>query len=481
MNDLLEAALDAASSAGASYADARGVEAEAESIAARGPVAEGLDRSLSVGVGVRVLMDGAWGYSASAVHDRAEVEAIARRAVDVARSTSSLSRTRVELVPEPAHNATWTTSVEIDPFEVSLEDKLSLLTEAAQLMQRTKGVRVGRATMDLLRQRSIFASTEGSRIDQTILHTGAGIEASAVSDGDLQSRSYPGSFRGHFGSSGYEVIEAMDLVEHAPRVAEEAVALTSAPECPSGETTLVLDGHQVMLQVHESVGHPTELDRVLGLEAAFAGTSFVSIEDLGRLVYGSEHVNITADATVDGGLGTYGFDDEGVEAQRVELIKEGVLVDFQTSRETAGAIGATRSNGTMRAEGWENFPLIRMTNVNLLPGSGTLDDLLADVDTGIYMVTNKSWSIDDKRKNFQFGCEIAWEIKSGRLTRMFKNPRYTGLTTDFWRSCDGVAGPQEWRMWGTPNCGKGQPGQTMRVGHGTAPARFRNVHVGYSQ
>ncbi|MDQ3985297.1 MAG: TldD/PmbA family protein [Actinomycetota bacterium] len=481
MNDLLEAALDAASSAGASYVDARVVEADVESIGARGPVAEGLDRSHSVGVGVRVLVQGSWGYSASAVHNNSEVEAIARRAVEVAQSTSSLSKTRVQLVPEPAHNATWSTPLEIDPFAVSVEDKLSLLTKAAELMQNTEGVRVGRATMDLLRQRSLFASSEGSFIDQTIIHTGAGIEATAVADAEVQSRSYPGSFRGHFGSGGYELIETMNLIEHSPRVAEEAVALLSAPECPAGRTTLVLDGHQVMLQVHESVGHPTELDRVLGLEAAFAGTSFVSIEDLGRLAYGSEHVNITADATVEGGLGTYRFDDEGVEAQRADLVKDGILVGFQTSRETAAAVGATRSNGTMRAEGWENFPLIRMTNVNLVAGSGTLDDLLADVDDGVYMATNKSWSIDDKRKNFQFGCEIAWEVKQGRLTRMLKDPRYTGLTTEFWRSCDAVAGQEEWRMWGTPNCGKGQPGQTMRVGHGTSPARFRNVHVGYSQ
>ncbi len=229
------------------------------------------------------------------------------------------------------------------------------------------------------------------------------------------------------------------------------------------------------------MGHPTELDRVLGLEAAFAGTSFVSLEDVDRLRYGSELVNITADATVPGGLGTYGFDDEGVEAQRVDLIRDGVLTGFQTSRETAAAAGHGRSNGTMRAEGWENFPLIRMTNINLLPGDGDLEDLLADVDDGIYMATNKSWSIDDKRKNFQFGCEIAWEIKRGRVGRMLKDPRYTGITTDFWGSCDAVAGAQEWRMWGTPNCGKGQPGQTMRVGHGTSPARFRKVHTGFSR
>jgi TldD protein len=217
------------------------------------------------------------------------------------------------------------------------------------------------------------------------------------------------------------------------------------------------------------------------MEASYAGTSFLSIGDLNSFQYGSELMNVTSDATVPGGVGTFGYDDEGVAAQRVMLVENGVLVGFQTSRETASAIGADRSNGTMRAEGWEHFPLIRMANVNLLPGEGSLEDLLADVDEGIYMETNKSWSIDDKRKNFQFGCEIAWEIRDGRLARMFKNPRYTGITPLFWGSCDAIAGQTEWRMWGTPNCGKGQPGQTMRVGHGTAPARFRSVAVGVSQ
>ncbi len=237
----------------------------------------------------------------------------------------------------------------------------------------------------------------------------------------------------------------------------------------------------MMLQVHESVGHPTELDRVLGMEAAFAGTSFVGVADLGRLRYGSELVTIVSDACTPGGLGSYAYDDEGVAGQTVDLVRDGVLVGFQSSRETAAAAGADRSNGTMRAEGWENFPLIRMTNVNLLPGEGSLEDLLADVERGIFMATNKSWSIDDKRKNFQFGCEIAWEISKGRLGKMLKNPRYTGITPAFWASCDAIAGPEEWKVRGTPNCGKGQPGQTMRVGHGTSPARFREVSIGVSQ
>jgi TldD protein len=480
MHDLLSEALDAASSAGADFADARAVELTTESISVRGGTVEGLDRSESLGFGVRVLAGGAWGYAASAKLDRDEAARIARIAVEVARASALVQSTPVELAGEPPHAASWSTPFEVDPFTVSLEEKVGLLVSATEQMDK-RDVRVARGTMDAYRQKSWFRSSEGAAIDQTILNTGAGIEATAVANGDVQQRSYPASFRGHLEAGGYEIVERMDLAANAEAVAEEAVALLAAPECPSGTTTLVLDAHQMMLQVHESVGHPTELDRVLGMEAAFAGTSFVGIPDLGRLRYGSDLINIVSDATAPGGVGTYGYDDEGVQAQRVDLIRSGVLVGFQTSRETAALVGAERSNGTMRADGWENFPLIRMTNVSLLPGEGTLEDLLADVDDGVYMATNKSWSIDDKRKNFQFGCEIGWEIKKGRLGRMLKNPRYTGITPAFWGSCDAVAGEAEWRMQGTPNCGKGQPGQTMRVGHGTSPARFRNVSVGVAQ
>ncbi|HEX2050950.1 MAG TPA: TldD/PmbA family protein [Actinomycetota bacterium] len=481
MEDVVAAALDAATSGGAGYADVRAVHSTGEAVAVKGPVVESVDRSESAGFGVRVLCDGAWGFAASWRLDRGEPARVARLALDVARASATARSAPVELVPEPPHRATYETPVELDPFAVALDDKVALLAGAAELMQRVDGVRFGRATMDVSRQRTWFASSEGASIEQRITHVGAGIEATAVDGDDVQTRSYPGSFRGHFGSGGYELVHAMDLHGNAEGVAEEAVALLRAPECPSAETTLVLDGHQVMLQVHESVGHATELDRVLGMEASFAGTSFLGTGDLGGFRYGSEHVNITADATSPGGIGTFGYDDEGVEAQRADIVRAGVLVGFQTSRETAARVGAERSNGTMRAEGWENFPLIRMTNINLLPGEGSFEDLLADVDDGVYMATNKSWSIDDKRKNFQFGCEIAWEVKRGRLGRVLKNPRYTGITPVFWASCDAVAGPGEWRMWGTPNCGKGQPGQTMRVGHGTAPARFRNVATGYGE
>ena len=479
IQDYLLTALQAASDGGATYADVREVSTRSQSLATRGPAVEAVDGSESLGFGVRVLVDGAWGYAASALVGEDEGAALtAARAVAVAKASATAIERPVELVPEPVHVDEWTGPFERDPFDVALEEKLELLLAASEPLQAAPRIRAGRATMDLVRTRTTFASTEGARIVQTTLHSGAGMEATAVDGSDAQSRSFPGSFRGHLAAGGYEVIGSMSLTDHVDQTAEEAAALLSAPECPSGESDLVLDGHQVMLQVHESVGHPTELDRVLGMEAAYAGTSWVGIPDLGKLSYASEHVSITADGTTPGGLGSARYDDEGVEMRRVDLVRDGVLVGMQSSRETAAALGHDRSNGTMRADGWENFPLIRMTNINLLPGEGTLEDLIADIDAGVYMATNKSWSIDDKRKNFQFGCEIAWEIKNGKLGRMLKDPRYTGITQDFWNSCDGVAGEDEWFVWGTPNCGKGQPGQVMRVGHGTSPARFRRASIG---
>ncbi|HSD49289.1 MAG TPA: TldD/PmbA family protein, partial [Actinomycetota bacterium] len=266
-------------------------------------------------------------------------------------------------------------------------------------------------------------------------------------------------------------------VEEAERTATEAVELLSAKPCPSEVTTLVLDSGQVELQVHESVGHPLELDRVLGMEEAYAGSSFVRPDDRGTLRYGSPLVSITADATVPGGLGTFAWDDEGVPAQRVPLIVDGVFQDFLSSRETASALGLP-SSGAMRADGWQHLPLIRMTNINLEPREGSLAEIIGDTKDGVFMSTNTSWSIDDKRVNFQFGCEVAWRIEDGRLTEMYRNPNYTGITTEFWGSCDAVGGREDWTLWGTPNCGKGQPGQVARVGHGVPPARFRNVQVG---
>jgi TldD protein len=322
-------------------------------------------------------------------------------------------------------------------------------------------------------------SSEGSRIEQTILQVAGGVECVAIDGTQVQTRSFPNSFRGHCGTGGWEDITALDLAGQAPHYAEQAVALLTAPDLPEQTSTLVLDGSQVGLQVHESVGHPLELDRILGYEAGFAGGSWVTPQDRHRLRYGSELVNLTLDTTTPGGMGTYAYDDEGVPAGRFPLVVDGVLEGFLTSRETAPTLSdEARSNGTMRADSWGTIPLIRMSNVHLEPGAGSFADLLADTEDGIYMETNRSWSIDDRRLNFQFGCEVAYAIRGGELTTMYRNPTYTGRTPVFWGACDAIAGPQEWRVYGTPNCGKGQPGQVARVAHGAAPARFRDVHLG---
>ncbi len=478
MKALLDRALNTASMLGASYADVRIVHRENQLIQARNGVIEAMGQSVSRGFGVRVIVDGAWGFASSSTITSEEIERITRQAVAIARASARVRKTPVELGPPVAHVDTYVTPVEIDPFEVPLDEKVDTLVRATTGMMAVEGIVAALASFECIREHKWFANSEGAFIEQTIIETGGGMECTSAGHGDVQKRSYPNSFGRHQGCAGYEFFRAMDLPAHAQRIAEQAVALLTAKPCPSGVTTVILDGTQVALQVHESCGHPIELDRVLGSEAAFAGTSFLTPDKLGTFQYGSEHVNITADATIPGGLGTFGYDDEGVPAQRVPIVREGVFVGYLTSRETAPLIGQERSNGTMRADGWNRIPLIRMTNVNLEPGQGTLAELIADTEEGIYMETNKSWSIDDKRLNFQFGTEIAWEIKNGRLGAMLKNATYTGITPEFWRSCDAVCGPEEWVLWGTPNCGKGQPMQVAHTGHGAAPARFRNVRVG---
>jgi TldD protein len=470
-------AVEAARAAGADYADARFVHEDSESITVRNQEMEGIDRATSEGVGVRVLVDGYWGFAATARPEGAEIARTAGLAVEIARAAARLPREPVKLTEIEPATGTWASPFQDDPFNVSLEEKVALLMEATRRMQEVDGLAFAEGGIDLYRVRTSFASSEGSAIEQTVLHSGAGLDATAISEGELQRRSYPNSFRGHIAAAGWEHIAKLGLIEEAERTATEAVELLSATDCPSEVTTLVLDSGQMELQVHESIGHAVELDRVLGMEESYAGSSFVSPDDRGKLRYASDLVSITADATIPGGLGSFGWDDEGVPAQRVPIIVDGTFQDFISSRETAGAIGGT-STGAMRADGWGNLPLIRMTNINIEPGEGSLADIIGDTKDGIFMATNQSWSIDDKRVNFQFGCEIAWRIKGGKLTQMYRNPNYTGITTEFWRSCDAVGGREEWTLWGTPNCGKGQPAQTARVGHGTAPARFRNVRVG---
>ena len=482
MKSVAKLALDAATTRGASHAEARIVESRLRALTTKNGRVGHASEAESLGIGVRVIADGAWGFAASADLSRAAVEATAARAVAIAQASATVKRQNVQLAPEPAAVADWTTPYKIDPFTTSVEQNLALLLKVDADMRAVPGVTLAETGMNFAREESWFLSTEGADIHQVKYATGAGYTAYAFAGSEIQKRSFPNSFGGQWQNRGYELIEEMNLADNARRIAEEAVALHKADQCPEGEFTIILDGSQLGLQIHESIGHPIELDRVLGMEANFAGTSFLTLEKLRHLRYGSDLVNVVADARQEHGpgLGTFAYDDEGVAAQSTPIITRGQFTGYLSSRETAHSIGATRSGGTLRAEGWNRLPIIRMTNVSILPGEKplTLEQLIADTDHGIFMETNKSWSIDDKRYNFQFGCEIGWEIRNGKRARMLKNPSYSGITTEFWNSMDSICSRDDWTLWGTPNCGKGQPQQVVGTGHGASPARFRKIKVG---
>jgi len=477
MEELALIALNQAELLGASYADIRIVEQKSQALAVKNGQLEQLTNRSELGFGVRVIHSGCWGFAASYLLSPAEIKKITKLAVEIAKSSAALSKEKVKLAPVEKVIADYISPYEKDPFLVPVEEKLQLLLEADKIMRQHAAIAVAKGSTWCSQKWQLFASTEGSRIKQTIRETGAGIEVTAVDGSEVERRSYPNSMGGQSGTRGWELVEELNLPANAAIIRDQAVALLSAELCPSTTTTVILDGSQVALQVHESIGHPTELDRIFGMEASFAGTSFIKPSDLGKLQYGSRLVNVTADATIPGALGSFGYDDEGVPAQSVYLIKDGVLTGFLSSRETAAKIGE-KSNGTMRADGFNRLPLIRMTNINLLPGNISFADLIADTDSGIFMQTNKSWSIDDLRLNFQFATEIAWEIKNGKLGKMLRKPNYTGITPQFWQSCDAIADKSDWVVWGTPNCGKGEPMQVAHVAHGAAAARFRNVKVG---
>ncbi len=476
MRALAEAAVDAALGAGASYADARAVTLRRQQVVTKNLQVDDVSDSESEGIGVRVLVDGAWGFAGEGRLDETAARDAALRATAFARAAPG--RHATSLAPLDPQSGDYRTPLERDPFDVPLSEKVDLCLRAEEGM-RLPEVKVTLAMVRAQREHKFLVSSEGAVIEQQLVECGGGIDVYATSGDVSQIRSYPSQHSGVSGQGGWEFVEGLSLDAEAPRVAEQVVALLSADECPSGRTTIVLSPEQTIMQVHESVGHPTELDRVYGTEAAYAGTSFLSPDDLGNLRYGSPKMNITSDATTPQGLGTFAFDDEGVPAQREAIVEEGVLRGFLTSRETAERIGAG-SGGSMRADGWSRMPLVRMTNLHLEPGEGSFEELLADVDDGLYLETNKSWSIDDKRLNFQFGTQIAWEIKKGKLGRMLRDATYTGVTPVFWGKLDGIAGPEEWELFGLTNCGKGQPGQEAHVSHGAAPARFRDVEVGVS-
>lgn len=459
------------------YADARFTATHQQNVKVRNGEVDHLSSTVDRAVGVRVLVGNGWGFAASSDTSAESLERTARRALEVAAASNLAATAKVTLSDVEPHVASWASRYQIDPWSVPLEKKIEHLLQATEPMRGDPRIHQVAGEISCYRQEKLFVSTAGSSIAQTTTQMGGGIEAVAIDEGEFQRRTYPNPFGGDYQAEGWEFIERLDMPAKALVIRDEALALLSAPKAPAGRFDLIVGSAQLALQVHESCGHPTELDRAMGLEISLAGGSFLQPSMLGTFRYGSPLVNIVADATIDGALGTFAFDDDGVPAQRFHLVERGMFVDYLTGRDTAPAIGR-RSNGTVRAESAARIPIIRMTNINLEPGDVPLEQIIADTKRGIFVETNKSWSIDDLRLNFQFGCEVAWEIENGRLGRMLRNPLYTGDTPGFWRSCDAVGDRSSWQVWGLPNCGKGDPMQTMRVAHGAPAARFRNVEMG---
>ncbi len=470
-------ALDTATAKGAQYVDVRFGTTRDEHVEVRNGVVAGLSDSESSGFSVRALVDGAWGFASSASLDDDEIDRVAALAVDIANASRAVQTHRIELLPAGKFVDSYQTPMQIDPSTVSTSARVEYLLNVDKEMRATPGVTVSRSWIDVWHTDKLYASTEGSRIKQSLVQCGSALTALAVGDGDVQDRQYPGT-AGLYQTGGYEVINDAKLLENARRAGEEAVALLTAEQSPSGTKDIVLSGDQVSLQIHESIGHALELDRVLGWEANFSGLSFATLDKLNTFRYGSDIVNVVCDMTCPKALATEGYDDEGTPAKSIDLIRNGVLVGYMAGRDTAAAANVGLA-GVVRAEYWGRLPMIRIGNVNLLPGNATsLDELFDGVKDGIYMESNRSWSIDDKRLNFQFGCQIGYEIKNGKKGRLLKNPTYAGMTPEFWASCDAIGDQSTWVAWGTPNCGKGEPLQTARSCQGAAPVRYRNVKVG---
>jgi len=472
----LDSLMTKSAAKGVDYADVRFVITGQEAYRVRDGSPDRVETGTTAGFGLRVLYGGYWGFAARPGFEDQDVDAALEEAISLARAARLTAGMPVRFTPQEAQHGTYRTAFKVHPGTIPPEQKLALLVEADGLMASVPKVKSRRAELQFFYQDKWFASTEGSFIQQSIVESGGGILALAVGGGDAQMRAYP-EFMGDETQAGWEFVERLDFPGNARRTAEEASALLEAPQCPSGEFDVIISGSQLALQVHESCGHPSELDRVLGIEADVAGTSFLTLDGLGSRKYGSPAVSITADATLPGGLGSFGWDDEGTLARRTHLIDKGIHAGYLTSRQYVARPGDS-SGGNARCSDWSKPPIVRMTNINLLPGTATFEDMVADTQHGFYFDGQKTWSIDDRRLNFAMGCQVGWEIVNGKMGRMVKNPSYGGITPVIWGSCDAVAGPGSWRIWGLTGCGKGAPMQNLHAGHGTSPARFVGLKVG---
>lgn len=476
-NALADVALNTARKLGATYADIRINRYRNEQISTREKQVQNVSRSQNFGFGVRVLFKGTWGFASSRNVTAAEVERITRQAVDIARANSVYQRKRVSLVATPKVVANWKSAFQKDPFNVAIDDKIQFLLKLNEQALKTTGVSFVNSSMGFVNEQKFYASTDGSRIEQYIIRANPGFNVTAVnrSTGDFQSRSSLGGPQG----MGYEYMEQFPWMKEAERAGEDALAKLKARSIEPGKYDLVLHPSHLWLTIHESVGHPTELDRSLWWEADYAGTSFLTRDKIGKLQFASKIMNFVADRTQPAGLATVGYDDEGVPGQRWHLIKDGLFVDWQTTRDLASLTGQKKSYGCLHADSWGSISFPRMPNVSLEPGKDnrTMDDLVADVEKGILIFGDGSYSIDQQRYNFQFGGQTFWEIKNGKVGQMVRDVAYQSRTTDFWNSCDGLGGQATYELGGSFNDGKGEPGQSNAVSHGCPVARFRQVNV----
>ncbi|MFH1699354.1 MAG: TldD/PmbA family protein [Candidatus Zixiibacteriota bacterium] len=468
--------LVAASMQKASYCDIRYEIIHDENLSYSDGEAEPIESSVSAGWSVRMLLDGAWGFAAS---DDATltIDKLVEQAAAIAKASAKVMKTPVELTPIEIGEGDFKSDFKIDPFTVPLEDKIAYLADLDSAMGAVEGINTRSCFASFRKLDKWFFSSEGCKQHQLLIQSGAGLSlGQAVSRRERAERSYPKP-AGQYELKGYELLDELKLKDQISRMAKEITMVLAAPACPQKNTTLVLGGNITSLVIHETIGHALELDRVFGAERNFSGISFATPDNLNFLQYGSEIVNVYTDSTIPHGLGSFIWDDEGVKSKRTQLIKNGKLINYLSSREMAGRVGLT-SSGNMRAEGWTNIPIVRMTNTILEPGDKTFEQLIGEVDDGIYMDGPTSWSIDDLRKNFQFGCEIGWEIKGGKLAGVVKNPTFSGCTTQLWNNCDAIGDKSQFVLQGTPNCGKGQPGQNARTGEGASPVRFVSIDVG---
>ncbi len=472
---LADAALATAKKLGASYADIRINRYRLEAVSTRERQVQNLSSGQNFGFGVRVLINGTWGFAASPIMTADEVKRITTEAAAIAKANSVIARRKIELVPTPKAVTTWRSSFERDPFDVPAEEKVAMLLKINEAALGVKGITFVNSAIASVNEQKYLATSDGSRIEQYIIRTNPSFTATAVASGDFQSVN---SLR-EAQQIGFEYMTKHDWVGEARQAAENAVMKLKAPTIQPGRYDLVLHPSHLFLTIHESVGHPTELDRALLWEANYAGTSFLTPAKTGKLQFGSKMVNFVADRTQPQGMATVGYDDEGVPGQSWHLVKDGMFVDWQTTRDTAKLVGKTSSYGCLHADSWGSVPFPRMPNVSLPPSKDnvSMDDLISGVDKGILIFGRGSYSIDQQRYNFQFGGQTFWEIKGGKVGGMLRDVAYQSKTTDFWGSLDGLGGKATYEIPGSPNDGKGEPGQSNAVSHGCPPARFRNINV----